>query len=350
MEVWNPIISTVLYPYLHRFLLKSRGGSSAVSNSNDVFTEVFNLCRRAASDPTPGENLKTRYIDELKMRIPSSREAELIICLSWVVLSVQEQPSYAISIFTSRLQPLIRHYSLYNQARQLAITIRKNERHLKTDFFVTQTPHPNMKIEIEGNPGSGNTFIEHVENLNPAATTVITKHYHFGDGVSRSKLQESSDEELEALAEGTSTIEPESSTPKASQRRKKAKQLVDTEVVREEILTWVSKVRPLLDDAWKAKFPKIWEDILEMQEVKDKVYDWGHQKKTNFNQYLLGNILYFIFEDCGAWSEDKEYNASEVCRYLIGTTEHQLRKELGQYPPEDVKKRLHNYFTSECII
>lgn len=339
MEVWNPILGTELYPYLHRFLLKLRGHSSAVSNSKDVFNEVFNLCRRAASDSTPGENIKVRYVDELKSRIGSGRQAELILCLSWVVLTVQEHPSYAISTFANELKTLIKYSTYYHQARRLAVKIRRSEHHLQTDFYVTQTPQPNMKIEIEGNPGTGNTFIEKVENLNPSATTVITKHYHFGEGVIGSKFQEPSDDD---------DLEPENSNQKSVASRKAAKELVDTNVVREEILTWISKVRPLLDDAWKAKFPKIWEDILDMQEVKDKVYDWGNQKKTNFNQYLLGNILYYIFEDCGAWSEEKEYNASEVCRYLIGTTEHQLRKELGKYPPEDVKNRLRTYFTVEC--
>lgn len=128
---------------------------------------------------------------------------------------------------------------------------------------------------------------------------------------------------------------------------KKAKELVDTEVVREEILTFVSKVRPLLDDAWKADYQKIWEDILNMREVKEKIYDPGKQKKTNFNQYLVGNILYFMFEDCGACCDDKEYNASEVCMKLIGTTEHQLRKELSKFPPEEIKNRLHDYFTTK---
>ena len=97
----------------------------------------------------------------------------------------------------------------------------------------------------------------------------------------------------------------------------------------------------------EADFPKIWEDVLDMQEVKEKVYDWGKQKNTNFNQYLVGNILYYMFEECGAWSENKEYNASAVCMTLLGTTEHQLRKELAKYPPEDVKNRLYKYFTEK---
>lgn len=275
VEAQSPLSSSQIYPHLHRFLLGLGPTTPAVPNSQEVFAEVFNLCCRAAIDPTPGEDLASRYVDELQQRTGNSRLTELILCLSWVVLMVQEKPSYAITTFTQQLQPLIRHMSIYGKARQLAIAIRQHERHIQIDFLTTPYTISVMKTQ------------------------------------------------------------------------KKTKALVDTEVVREEILTWVSKVRPLLDDSWKADYPHIWEDILNMQEVKEKVYDWGKQKNTNFNQYLVGNILYYIFEDCGAWNEDEDYNASAVCMKLIGTTEHQLRKELAKYPPEEIKKRLHKYFTKK---
>jgi hypothetical protein len=203
-----------------------------------------------------------------------------------------------------------------------------------------------MKVQIDGDPGTGNTFkettynIQNVETLAPNATTVVNKHYHINGPISAAE-----EAALEAAGKRAETDgqEPAATAPS----RKKAKELVDTEVVREEILTFVSKVRPLLDDAWKADYPKIWEDILNMQEVKEKIYAPGKQKNTNFNQYLVGNILYFMFEDCGACSDDKEYNASEVCMKLIGTTEHQLRKELSKFPPEEIKNRLHDYFTKK---
>ena len=276
MEVHNPLLDSPIYSYVHRFLLDVRTSLPADLNSQQVFAEVCNLCQRAVTDPTPGENLSSRYVDELQQRTDNRRLTEFILCLSWVVLTVQDRPSYALSRFKQRLQPLIKHSAYYSRARQLAVTIRQHERHIQTDFQASIVP----------------------------ATVPVPS-------------------------------------------RKKVKELVDREVVREEIITWVSKVRPLLDDTWKADFPKIWEDVLDMQEVKEKVYDWGKQKNTNFNQYLVGNILYYMFEECGAWSENKEYNASAVCMTLLGTTEHQLRKELAKYPPEDVKNRLYKYFTEK---
>lgn len=350
MEAQNPLSSSQIYPYLHQFLLDFGGCKQAGPSSENILAEVFLICRRAVTDQTPGENLTKRYIDELQQRIGNRRQTEVILCLVWVVLTVQEQPTYAASTFTKRLQPLIKHTAYYNKARQLAVTIRQRERHIQTVFLANPKAYPDMKVQIDGDPGTGNTFkettynIQNVETLAPNATTVVNKHYHF-DGVPGSKFQGLSDEEdIEAAAEQAEqgNLKPANLKPET-----KKKPVVDTEVIKEEILLWVSKVRPLLDDAWKADYPKIWEDILNMQEVKEKIYAPGKQKNTNFNQYLVGNILYFMFEDCGACSDDKEYNASEVCMKLIGTTEHQLRKELAKFPPEEIKNRLHTYFTKK---
>ena len=348
MEALNPLFSSKIYPYLHQFLLENGGCNQVGFTSDNLFALVFNLCRRAATDLTPGESLTSRYVEELKQRCGSSRQAEMVLCLSWVVLIVQEHPSYAVTTFTQQLQPLIRHASIYSKARQLAVTIRQHERHIQTDFLVTPSDLPVMKVQIEGDPGTGNTFsettynIEKVETLAPNATTVVNKHYHISGPITPA--------EEAALEVATGDAEADGQQPAATASnasRRKPKALVDTEVVREEILTWVSKVRPLLADAWKADFQNIWADILNMQEVKEKVYNPGKQKDTNFNQYLVGNILYYMFDQCGAWSEDKDYNASEVSMRLIGTTEHQLRKELAKFPSEEIKNRLHTYFTKK---
>ena len=365
MEVQNPLFSSQIYPYLHQFLLDQKGYLPQGLKSQEVLAEVFVLCRKAVTDLTPGEKLDSRYIEELLSRTGCSRYAELILCLGWVVLSVQEHPSYSISTFIRELQPLIRHASIFSKARQLAITIRQRERHIQTDFLISPNPLSYMKIEIEGNPGTGNSYTDihdnHIETLAPNAHTVIHKHYHFSGDTASSKFldepsgraernvsSDMSDEALEALAGDTANAPLSANTDLSTLNSKLAN--IDIEPIRQEILVFVSKVRPLLDDAWKADYQKIWEDILNMQEVKEKIYDPGKQKKTNFNQYLVGNILYFMFEDCGACSDDKEYNASEVCMKLIGTTEHQLRKELSKNPPDAIKDRLRDYFTKKFEI
>ena len=343
MEALNPFFPSQIYPYLHQFLLEIRGGQKAGLSSDGLFALVFNVCRRAATDPTPGENLASRYVEELKQRCGSSREAELVLCLAWVVLMVQERPSYAVATFTQQLQPLIRHASIYNKARQLAVTIRKHERHIQTDFFVTPTDIPVMKVHIDGDSGTGNSFTENtynidkVETLAPNATTVVNKHYHISGPITAAD---------EAVLEAAGNA-AEAQDPHSTVSAPKQKPVIDIEPIRQEILTWVSKVRPLVCDAWKAPYMNVWEEVLNLQEVKEKVYNPGKQKNTNFNQYLVGNILYYMFEECGALDENKEYNASALCMSLIGTTEHQLRKELSKNPPEEIKNQLYKYFTEK---
>jgi len=312
-------------------------------NSQQILEEVFCLCRHAATDHTLGENLASRYVDKLKQRCCSNRQAELILCLSWVVLIVQEKPTLAISTFIRQIQPQIRHAYIYTKARQLAVTIRQHERHVNTDFLINTNPIPFMKVQIEGNPGEGNTYsettynIKNVETLAPNATTIVNKHYHISGPITP-------DEEASVEAAAVST-KANDQQPVAAEPNPKP--VIDTEPIRQEILTWVSKVRPLLCDAWKTDYMKIWGDILNMHEVNEKIYNPGKQKNTNFNQYLVGNILYYMFEECGALNENDEYNASALCSSLIGTTEHQLRKELSKNPPEEIKNRLYKYFTKK---
>ena len=351
MEAHSPFFSSQIYPFFHQFLVNLGTTEKAGLNSQQILAEVFCLCRRAVTDPTPGENLTSRYIDELKQRCGNSRQAELILSLTWVVLMGQEHPSYPVSTFVQQLQPLIRHTYIFNKARQLAVNIRQHERHIQTDFLITPSNIPVMKVQIEGDPGTGNTYnettwnIDKVETLAPNATTVISKHYHISGPITAAE-----EAALETATDEAAANRQQPAVTSSNVSRKKPKALVDIEVVREEILKWVSKVRPLLADAWKADFQSIWADILNMQEVKEKVYDPGKQKKTNFNQYLVGNILYYMFDQCGAWNEDDEYNASAVCVKLIGTTDHQLRKELSKEPSEEIKKHLYDYFTKKFQI
>ena len=324
VEVVNPLASSPIYPYIHQFILDLNGNRSETYNSRDVFAEVFSLCRRVATDSALGENVLSQYVYELRNRIGNKRQVELILCLTWVVLTVQEHPSYTVSAFTRQIKAHIRYCSLFAKAFQLAVTVRQHERHIKTDFLVTENSKVNMKIEIKGNPGTGNTFIENVENLNPNATTVITKHYHIS-----SPISSTAEATIDALAE------------QHDEQKKKKEVTVDTTPIKNEILTWVSKIRPFLCDDWKANYMKMWDEILELQEVKENLYKPGKQQGTNFNRYLVCNIIYYL-DSCGAYSED--YNASAMTKALVNDKESSLRKQLGKAPSDEIVKRLRKYF------
>ena len=171
-----------------------------------------------------------------------------------------------------------------------------------------------MEIKIEGNPGTGNSFQEihigNVENYNPNATTVINNNY--GTRVEKSEA-----------------------------RRSQPSDDIDTTPIRTEILNYVSCIRHYLKDEWKSRYMKVWEDILDLQQVSEKIYHPGKQQGTNFNRNLVANILCYL-DNRGAYKE--KYNASQLAEALEGDKDHSVRNALGEMPSADIKSRLDRYF------
>ena len=169
-----------------------------------------------------------------------------------------------------------------------------------------------MKVEIDGNPGTGNTFTEvhigHVQNYNPAATTVVNNYY--GEGNSSGSASQSGDPACPAR----------STKPSQSD--------IDTRPIHDEILRYVSKVRPLLSDEYKAGFQDLWTDILAIPEVDAEVYTPGKQQGTNFNRNLVASILHLLGEH-GFFCQ---YNAAAMARQLEGDSDHSVRSALGTSP------------------
>ena len=169
-------------------------------------------------------------------------------------------------------------------------------------------------ISIEGNPGMGNTFI-HIDtayNVNPNATEV-----------NNTFIIGSNEEAKRAMKEAVgikSTSQP------------------DNTGVRDEIMSYVDRVRPLLTDEAKSTFQKMWEDILDLPEVADKVYQSGKQWGTNFNRALVANILYHlrirkIYKD--VYHDD--INGAALAYALEQNKEHSVKHALREDPPKDVR-------------
>jgi len=119
------------------------------------------------------------------------------------------------------------------------------------------------------------------------------------------------------------------------------KPVVDTSVIRKEILEYVSRVRPLLEDAAKNTYMKIWEDILDLPEVAGRVYDAGKQWGTNFNRNLVANILYHLrTRKIYAMVYKDNYNAAALARALEGNEEHSVKHALRDEPPMDVREAM----------
>lgn len=184
-----------------------------------------------------------------------------------------------------------------------------------------------MKLEKDFNPGQNNTYNEYninigtVQNFNPNATTVYNTYY------------------------GTSPMQPENAEGESKpagnlfDRLKEPEENTDITHIRTEILNYVSRVRFFLDDKWKQGYERLWKEILDMQEVEEKIYHIGKQQGTNFNRDLVGNIIYHL---SGKGIFKQPYNAAEFKRHLEPDAEddHSIRKALRKEPDEMICRRL----------
>lgn len=168
-----------------------------------------------------------------------------------------------------------------------------------------------MEINIKGDPGTGNTYMEinihHVENFNPAATSV-TNNYD-----TRARLQ------------GTPL---RITDPLEMERR------------RSEILSYVSRIGRCLSYG-KSGGEKIWEGILELEAVSELVYNPGKQQGTSFNRNLVASIIHYLH---GRGIYTGEYNAARLAEALEGSSDHSVRRALGTDPESHIVSRLNRYF------
>lgn len=170
-----------------------------------------------------------------------------------------------------------------------------------------------MKIHVEGDPGTGNTYMEiniqHVENFNPAATSIINNYYG-----TRSRHQDSASQITDA---------------------------VDRARKQSEILSYVSRIGKCLDYAWTGSYEKTWVSILDMEAVSVLVYNPGKQQGTSFNRSLVANIIHYLH---GRGIYTGEYNASHLAEILEGDKDHSVRCALGTDPEPHIVSCLNRQF------
>lgn len=165
-----------------------------------------------------------------------------------------------------------------------------------------------MDLNIQGNPGTGNTFQEinigHVENYNPNAQ-VVNNYY------------------------GTQ--------PKANGEGP----AIDKATIRKAILEDVSKLLGMVYKPKQTVWMKLWDDILDLREVKTDVYLPGKNKDMVYNRKLVAAIIHFLGSDennCLGWFG--HYNASDIAETLVGSSQKSMRGELGSQPSDEVQKAI----------
>lgn len=168
-----------------------------------------------------------------------------------------------------------------------------------------------MEINIKGNPGQGNTFqdihIEHVDNFNPNATTVINNYY--GD--------------------------KQKSAPAAE----KVLQDAEREKRKADILQYVAKLAQYVSKDWKNRYETLWKNILALPEVEAEVYEPGKQKGTTFNRNLIANIICMMVR-AEVFTTD---NSTHLTIALEGDKEHSVRNQLREYPQnDDIKEKIND--------
>lgn len=169
-----------------------------------------------------------------------------------------------------------------------------------------------MKIEITGNPGTGNTFSEthigYVENYNPNATTVIVNKYG-SEKRGRQTPEEKGQEELQKMD------------------------------INEKIKAYVGKIKKHVANGWVSKYDRLWDSIIAHPKVSEVLYDAGKQmmfktkEPATFNRNLVARCIHMMHEK-GVF--EKKTTKADLARSLDGSEESSIRQQLG-YSPDDAE-------------
>lgn len=190
-----------------------------------------------------------------------------------------------------------------------------------------------MDINIEGNPGAGNTFqqinIQHVDHYNTQPVTINNNYYG-----------------------GCPDLQVNAYTPHANANNTNhlvagRLEQIDTAPIRKEIMNLISCVRPLLKDECKTHYMQMWDDILCLDVVEAAVYNPGKQRNTNFNRKLIASILHLL--DSKKMYRDP-YNATTITKALGYSIEHSVRRELAVYPPDNITNAINKLISTKKYI
>lgn len=173
-----------------------------------------------------------------------------------------------------------------------------------------------MDKKKKGNPDTGNSYteihIDHVQNFNPNATTVINITYSGSEKYEKHQ------------ASGNSKG-------------------VEKDVIRPEIIKYIMKILDYVSAEWKNKYDTLWEDILDIKDVDAEVYNKGGQKGTEFNRVLVAGIIHVL----------KDSKVYIKCTYTALATaleknqDHHVRQELGKYPSDEIQTAVNQLLKSK---
>ena len=111
------------------------------------------------------------------------------------------------------------------------------------------------------------------------------------------------------------------------------------------IMEYVNRLMPLVKEDFKKEYDEFWMQILELEEVKQQVYNKGKQQDTTFNRNLVARIIHQI--------GDKVYlmgiNDQQYAEYLEPGKgkNHSVRQQLCLMPEAPVKRAIERFLEKE---
>lgn len=111
------------------------------------------------------------------------------------------------------------------------------------------------------------------------------------------------------------------------------------------IMEYVNRLKPLVKDDFKKEYDEFWMQILELEEVKQQVYNKGKQQDTTFNRNLVARIIHQI--------GDKVYlmgiNDQQYAEYLEPGKgkNHSVRQQLCLMPETPIKKAIERFLENK---
>ena len=132
---------------------------------------------------------------------------------------------------------------------------------------------------------------------------------------------------------GATVNQYQGAAPKAAPAPENATR--NPQLSQKSILDYVMRLHPShVREEWQDKYQALWEEILGLSAVADKIYNPGRQQGTTFNRNLVANILHLMAEKKVLTFTASAKNMAIV---LEGDADASVRAQLGVMPPKEIE-------------
>ena len=114
---------------------------------------------------------------------------------------------------------------------------------------------------------------------------------------------------------------------------------------KDAIMEYVKKLTPIVREEYQGVYSEMWLGILELKEVKSRVYNKGKQQGTTFNRdfvaqiiHQLGNRIYLPDANPVVMAEHLEPEKGK---------DHPVRQKLGESPDKSIKKAIEAFLRAK---